>query len=179
MAFDEELCPGVAPSTANRPQFVLNHTMLRIRDPKVSLAFYTGVLRLKLLRKLDFPEMKFSLYFLAFVTDEDEIPEDAKERTIWTFSRAGVLELTHNWGSENDPEATYHNGNSEPKGFGHICVSVPDLDEAVELFDAHDVKFIKRPDQGSIKDVVFIADPDNYWIEVIEPGRLGRLGLEP
>ena len=72
MAFDTEQLPGVA---AARPAaargFTLNHSMLRVKDPAVSLAFYTGVLGMRLLRKLDFPEMKFSLYFLARVEDEE------------------------------------------------------------------------------------------------------------
>jgi lactoylglutathione lyase len=42
----------------------------------------------------------------------------------------GVLELTHNHGTENDAEFAYHNGNTDPRGFGHICISVPDVREA-------------------------------------------------
>ena len=60
--------------------------MYRIKDPKASLAFYTGVLGMYLLKKLDFPEMKFSLYFLGFV-DASKIPADETERTRWCFSQ--------------------------------------------------------------------------------------------
>ena len=66
--------------------------MYRIKDPKASLAFYTGVLGMYLLKKLDFPEMKFSLYFLGFV-DPSKIPTDETERTRWCFSQVCFLLL--------------------------------------------------------------------------------------
>ena len=70
MAFSTESYPGVAASlpVASRG-FTLNHTMLRVKDPAVSLDFYSRVMGMRVLRKLDFPEMKFSLYFLARVDD--------------------------------------------------------------------------------------------------------------
>ena len=96
----------------------------------------------RLLKRLDFPSMKFSLYFMGYEKAED-IPTDDKERIRWTFSRKATVELTQwgwwsewnrqciqhwfiyhcvcysNWGTENDPNFTgYHNGNQEPKGFG-------------------------------------------------------------
>ena len=65
MAFDTENHPGVCenPSAASNG-FVLNHSMLRVKDPERALDFYTRIMGMRLLRKLDFPEMKFSLYFL-------------------------------------------------------------------------------------------------------------------
>jgi lactoylglutathione lyase len=150
--------------------------MLRVKDPAVALDFYTRVLGLRVLCKLDFPEMKFSLFFLAHLSAADVLPEDPGERTAWTFSQRAVLELTHNWGTESDPDFKYHDGNAQPQGFGHICFSVPDLDAAIAWFDRHQVPFVKRPDQGKMKDVAFIKDPDGYWIEIIEPKRLKALG---
>ena len=132
---------------------------------------------MRLLRKLDFPEMKFSLYFLAVAESASHAPQDTGERTAWTFSQAGILELTHNWGTETDAEFKYHDGNAQPQGFGHICFSVPDLDAAVKWFDDNQVIYVKRPDQGKMKDVAFIKDPDGYWIEIVEPGKLKNLGL--
>ena len=67
-------CQAPDPATSD---FIFQQTMFRIKDPKASLAFYTGVLGMRLLKKLDFPEMKFSLYFLGFV-NEAEIPTDEK-----------------------------------------------------------------------------------------------------
>ena len=176
MSFTTEQHPGVhaEPAAAARG-FVFNHSMLRVKDPAVALDFYTRVMGLRVLRKLDFPEMKFSLYFLAHGVEG--APADAGERTAWTFSQTGILELTHNWGTENDPDFRYHDGNAQPQGFGHICFSVPDLDAAVAWFDENQVPYVKRPDQGKMKDVAFIKDPDGYWIEIVEPARLKALGI--
>lgn len=178
MTFTTEKQPGVAEQLSPETRgFVFNHSMLRVKDPAVSLDFYTRVMGMRLLRKLDFPEMKFSLFFLHRAKDEDTVPEDAGERTAWTFAQRGLLELTHNWGTENDPDFQYHDGNAQPQGFGHICFSVPDLDSAVAWFDRNGVPYVKRPEQGKMKDVAFIKDPDGYWIEVLEPGRLKALGM--
>ena len=178
MSFTTEQHPGVQPDPAPHTRgFVLNHSMLRVKDPQVSLDFYTRVFGMRVLRKLDFAEMKFSLYFLHRPADEKASPpEDAGERTAWTFSQRGILELTHNWGTESDPDFKYHDGNAQPQGFGHICFSVPDLDAAVAWFDRHQLTFVKRPDQGKMRDVAFVKDPDGYWIEIVEPGRLKNLG---
>ena len=178
MSFNTENHPGVQaeanPATAG---FTLNHSMMRVKDPAVSLDFYTRIMGMKVLRKLDFPEMKFSLYFLHRPAEgEAAPPEDAGERTAYTFAQRGILELTHNWGTETQADFKYHDGNAQPQGFGHICFSVPDLDAAVAWFDQHQVPFVKRPDQGKMKDVAFIKDPDGYWIEIVEPGRLKNLG---
>lgn len=177
MSFTTENHPGVCaqPGTASEG-FVLNHSMLRIKDPAVSLDFYTRVFGMRVLRKLDFPEMKFSLYFLHRASADQTPPEDVGERTAWTFAQRGILELTHNWGTEADPAFKYHDGNAQPQGFGHICFSVPDLDAAVKWFDENEVVYVKRPEQGKMKDVAFIKDPDGYWIEIVEPGRLKGLG---
>ncbi len=176
MTFTTETHPGVCaePSGASHG-FVLNHSMLRVKDPAVALDFYTRIFGMRVLRKLDFAEMKFSLYFLHRAS-EAPVPEDAGERTAWTFAQRGILELTHNWGTEADADFKYHDGNAQPQGFGHICFSVPDLDAAVQWFDANAVPYVKRPEQGKMKDVAFIKDPDGYWIEIVEPARLKNLG---
>jgi lactoylglutathione lyase len=177
MSFSTESHPGVSPSVPDATRgFVFNHSMLRIKDPLVSLAFYTSVMGMRVLRKLDFPEMKFSLYFLHRATEGESAPVEEGDRTAWTFAQRGILELTHNWGTEADPDFKYHDGNAQPQGFGHICFSVPDLDAATAWFDQNQVTFVKRPDQGKMKDVAFIKDPDGYWIEIVEPGRLKNLG---
>lgn len=176
MSFTTEIQPGVwhQPNDASSG-FLLNHCMLRVKDPLRSLDFYTRIMGMQLLRKLDFPDMKFSLFFLHLPQD-GQAPDDVGERTRWTFAQRGVLELTHNWGTENESAFEYHDGNAQPQGFGHIGFSVPDLDAAVRWFDENQIGFVKRPDQGKMKDVAFIKDPDGYWIEVVEPARLANLG---
>ena len=177
MSFTTETHPGVcAEPNAASHGFALNHCMLRVKDPVVALDFYTRVFGMRVLRKLDFSEMQFSLYFLHRPVAGHSPPADAGERTAWTFSQTGILELTHNWGTENDADFKYHDGNAQPQGFGHFCFSVPDLDAAVKWFDDNGVTYVKRPDQGKMKDVAFIKDPDGYWIEIVEPGRLKELG---
>ena len=180
MSFDTEHYPGVCvhPAEASRG-FVFNHSMVRIKDPAVSLDFYTRIMGMRVLRKLDFPEMKFTLYFLHRPLEADSVPEDIGERTAWTFAQRGILELTHNWGTESDPEFKYHDGNAQPQGFGHLCFSVPHLAAAVAWFDENQVPYVKRPEQGKMKDVAFIKDPDGYWIEIVEPGLLKQLGQAP
>jgi lactoylglutathione lyase len=157
-----------------------NQTMLRIRDPERSLAFYCDVLGMDLLEKFDFEKMEFSLYFLGFRDSlEGERPEDQGERVEWVFRQNALLELTHNWGTESDENFPgYHHGNDEPRGFGHIGITVPDVHEICARFEELDVPFVKRPDDGSMKGLAFIQDPDGYWIEVLSPHALRHIIAE-
>ena len=150
-------------------KYVMNQTMLRIRDPERSLRFYQDVLGMTLLDRYDFESMEFSLYFLGYPDDSDgPIPQDRANRARWVFGRKALIELTHNWGTEDDEAfAGYHNGNEDPRGFGHIGVSVPDVYAACERFERLGVDFVKRPDDGSMKGLAFIRDPDGYWIEIL------------
>lgn len=179
MSFDTEQQAGVCPNPTDASAgFVFNHSMLRIRDPEPTLDFYTRVMGMRLLRKLDFPEMSFSLFFLHRAQAGVEVPEEVGERTRWTFSQPGILEFTHNWGTEKDAGFRYHDGNAQPQGFGHLCFSVPDLAAAQRWFDENQVVFVKRPDQGKMKNVAFIKDPDGYWIEIVQASLLGSLGRQ-
>ncbi|XP_044261564.1 lactoylglutathione lyase [Tribolium madens] len=159
-----KLCKDPSPETQD---FLFQQTMYRIKDPKVSIPFYTEVLGMRLLQKYDFPSMKFSLYFMGYEDSRDIRGElGTPERGEWAFSRKATIELTHNWGSENDPECKYHNGNCDPRGFGHIGIMVPDVTKACERFEKLGVNFVKKPQDGKMKDIAFITDPDGYWIEI-------------
>ncbi|MGM0571416.1 lactoylglutathione lyase [Marinobacter sp.] len=172
-----EQAPGlhdaVVPETEG---YVFNQTMLRIKDPERSMDFYTRVMGMRLVRKLDFPEMKFTLYFLAYLDDRQAqmVPADDGHRTTFIFGREAMLELTHNWGTEEDEGFSYHNGNDEPQGFGHIGVAVPDVYTACERFEKLGVDFVKRPDDGKMKGLAFIRDPDGYWIEILQPNMMEK-----
>lgn len=162
--------PGLAAGRdAATHGFVFNHTMLRVKDIQRSLDFYSRVLGFTLVEVRHFPEARFSLYFLVLVDDPAQIPDDDQARHRWMKSVPGVLELTHNHGTEDEPGPVYHDGNSDPRGFGHICVSVPDVVAACERFEQLGVPFQKRLSDGHMRELAFIRDPDGYWVEIIQP----------
>jgi lactoylglutathione lyase len=74
----------------------------------------------------------------------------------------GVLELTWNHGTESDPNfAGYASGNTDPgRGFGHLAITVDDLEKACDRFETLGVPFKKRPKDGNMKNIAFILDPD-------------------
>ncbi|KAF9084198.1 Lactoylglutathione lyase [Mortierella sp. GBA35] len=153
--------------------YEFNHTMIRVKDPKESLFFYEEILGMKQISKMDNPGGKFTLYFLAYVNAEDQASLEAKsddQRRAYAFNRPGVLELTHNWGTENDAEFKYANGNSEPgRGFGHTAIIVDNIEEACKRFESFGdkVKWVKRLSDGTMKNIAFIGDPDGYWVEIL------------
>ncbi|MDP1559695.1 MAG: lactoylglutathione lyase [Nitrosomonas sp.] len=121
------------------------HTMLRVGNLENSLAFYTKVLGMKLLRRKDYPEGKFTL---AFVGYQDE-------------ANGTVLELTHNWDT-----AEYDLGS----GFGHIAIEVEDAYRACE--DTKKLGGNVTREAGPMKHgntvIAFVEDPDGYKIEFIQ-----------
>ncbi|XP_050718236.1 lactoylglutathione lyase-like [Eriocheir sinensis] len=171
----EEADAACAEPDVSTKDFIFQQTMYRIKDPKASLDFYTRIMGMRLLKKLDFPTMKFSLYFMGFEAAED-IPKDEKERTAWCFSRKATLELTHNWGTESDPDFKgYHNGNSDPRGYGHIGFMVPDVEGACARFESLGVKFVKKPNEGKMRNIAFVQDPDGYWIEIFNNNNMKEM----
>jgi lactoylglutathione lyase len=121
------------------------HTMIRVVDLERSIRFYTEVLGMKVIRRKDYPEGKFTL---AFVGYGDE-------------SAGAVIELTHNWETKS-----YELGNA----FGHIAVAVPDAYKSCEEVAAKGGK-VTRP-AGPMKHggsvIAFVEDPDGYKIEFIQ-----------
>ena len=89
------------------------------------------------------------------------------------YLASGILELTHNHGTESDPDFQgYASGNTDPgRGFGHIAITVPDIEKACARFETLGVPFKKRLTDGNMKHIAFILDPDGYWVEIV-PSRL-------
>ncbi|KAH8963987.1 hypothetical protein BDL97_04G040300 [Sphagnum fallax] len=167
-----DVSPASNPGLTDKPDevtksYIMQQAMYRIKDPKASLDFYSRVLGMSLLEKYDFPDAKFTVYFLGY-EDTETAPKDKKERVSWVFGCKGTLELTHNWGTESDPDFKYHTGNTDPRGYGHIGITVDDVYKACERFEKLGVEFAKKPDAGRMKGLAFIKDPDGYWIEIFD-----------
>ncbi|PHJ15525.1 lactoylglutathione lyase [Cystoisospora suis] len=158
------------PGSPISEQYNFSQTMLRIKNPAVSLPFYTGLLSLRLVRESHYDD--FSLYFLACIPPDAEIPDPKSEaapayvKNLWQ----PVLELTHNHGTEADDLFHYHNGNDTPQGFGHIGFLCDDLVGACKELQDLGVPFRKKPEEGKMRDIAFILDPDGYSIELIQRG---------
>jgi lactoylglutathione lyase len=162
--------PGVTAVPESGTQgFVFNHTMIRVKDMAKSLDFYTRVLGFVPVHRHDFPEAEFTIIYLVLRADRAIIPDDDAQRLRWVLGQPGVLELTYNYGTEKDPDFSYHSGNGEPRGFGHLCVSVPDVQQACARFEELGVAFQKRLSDGRMRHIAFIKDPDGYWIEILQP----------
>jgi len=122
------------------------HTMIRVRDLDASIDFYTRYLGMRVLRRNDYPEGKFTNVFVGYGDENDN----------------AAIELTHNW----DQDRPYDLGG----GFGHLAVSVPDIYGVCEDMETQGVTIARKP--GPMKHgttvIAFIEDPDGYKIELIE-----------
>jgi len=124
----------------------LLHTMIRVGNLDESIAFYTKVLDMELLRRKDYPDGKFTLAFLGYGDEANNT----------------VLELTHNW--ETD---AYDLGT----GYGHIAIEVPDVYEACEKVKARGGQVTREagPMKHGTRVLAFVEDPDGYKIELLSP----------
>lgn len=112
--------------------------MIRVKDHTASLTFYQETMGMHLLRTSENASAGFNLYFLGYPTSAPS--ETSANGVNTTASREGLLELTWNYGTEKDEGFKYHSGNEEPQGFGHIAVSVDDLDGACARFEERGVR---------------------------------------
>jgi lactoylglutathione lyase len=121
------------------------HTMLRVGDLDRALAFYTEVLGMRLLRRSDYPEGRFTNVFVGY-GDESE---------------GAVLELTHNWDTKS-----YDLGNA----FGHVALAVDDAYAACTAIKARGGKVVREagPMKHGTTVIAFVEDPDGYKIELIQ-----------
>jgi len=151
----------MAASASNTSNYKLNHTMLRVKDPKASVKFYEFI-GMTVIKKLSFPDNKFDLYFLAYDSP------GAASHGASTFDREGLIELTHNYGTENDANFTVNNGNKEPhRGFGHVCISVDHIQACCDRIEKEGYKFQKKLTDGRMRNIAFALDPDGYWVEIV------------
>lgn len=120
------------------------HAMIRTGDLDRSIDFYTHVLGMKLLRRKDYPEGKFTL---AFVGYGDE-------------SSQAAIELTYNWGIDRYEMGT---------GFGHIAIEVADVYAACDQIRRRGGTVTREagPMKGGATVIAFVCDPDGYKIELI------------
>ncbi|WP_374601437.1 lactoylglutathione lyase [Niveibacterium sp.] len=121
------------------------HTMLRVGDLDRSIKFYTEVLGMRLLRRNDYPDGKFTLAFIGY---QDE-------------SEGAVIELTHNWGVE-----AYELGT----GYGHIALEVEDAYAACAEIKARGGVVTREagPMKHGTTVIAFVQDPDGYKVELIQ-----------
>lgn len=138
----------VATRVANSTKFSFQQTMLRVKEPKAAVDFFVNHFGMTLIDVKRFPSMSFDLYFLASLPDGASHPEPGTpeaNRHLWNFDRT-TLEITHNYGTENDAAFSYNSGNVEPhRGFGHVGFIVDDVDVFCEGLMAKGVRFQKRP----------------------------------
>ena len=120
------------------------HTMLRTGDLDRSIQFYTEILGMKLLRRKDYPDGKFTLAFLGYGDEADH----------------SVIELTYNWGVDR-----YEMGTA----YGHIALEVDDVYRATEEVKNRGGKILREagPMNAGTTIISFIEDPDGYPIELI------------
>ena len=123
----------------------LLHTMLRVADLERSLAFYTEVLGMTLLRRKDYPSGRFTLAFVGYGPESEQT----------------VLELTHNWDTDS-----YSLGDA----YGHIALGVDYIQSTCAGISSQGGRVVRQP--GPMKHgstvIAFVEDPDGYKVELIE-----------
>ncbi|KAJ3238539.1 Lactoylglutathione lyase [Chytriomyces hyalinus] len=152
------------------PQTVaLNHICIRVKDPVKSLAFYRDILGMTVLDESTSVAGKFTNYFLGFNVPKEIENGTAEQKALYRSHAVGLIELTHNHGTESDPEFQYTGHKNQPgNGYAHICLTVDDIEAYSEYCDAAGVPFRKRLTEGVMRNIAFILDPDGYSVELIQ-----------
>jgi lactoylglutathione lyase len=121
------------------------HTMLRVGDLERSLAFYTEVLGMRLLRRKEYPDGRFTLAFVGYGPESEQ----------------AAIELTHNWDTKS-----YELGS----GFGHVAVEVDDAAQACSEIKRRGGEVVREagPMKHGTTVIAFVEDPDGYRVELIE-----------
>jgi len=175
------------PRPEGTSDYVMQQTMIRVKDPMKSLEFYCDVLGFKLVMFREFPQWGFNVYFVAPVESVD-IPEGEDAQWNYCMKLPGCIEVTWNYGSEKEEGLVYNTGNADSTGtsdgekvkggFGHLGITVPDVYEACERFKEAGCTFTKTPNSGGMKGLAFIKDPDGYLIEILPQGPMITKSLD-
>jgi len=124
------------------------HTMVRITNPATALAFYCDGFGMVEERRVESPQGRFTLIFLAAPADQARASQE----------RAPLLELTHNW----DPE-TYTGG----RNFGHLAFEVDDIYATCAHLAALGIVINRPPRDGRM---AFVRSPDGISVELLQKG---------
>ncbi|OBT75912.1 hypothetical protein VF21_04369 [Pseudogymnoascus sp. 05NY08] len=144
-------------------QWKMNHTMIRVKDPAESIAFYNR-LGLVLIDILLQPSAKFDLYFLGY--DYPTSDSAGKDRS----DRQGLLELTHNYGTEHDDSYHVSTGNDGLLGFEHLGISVGNLRAVCKTLDELGATWHEKIEMGSPNRAI-CKDSDGYYVEIVSESR--------
>jgi lactoylglutathione lyase len=166
---DDYLVQIMAQSSAPDPEdstitdtkkYRINHTMLRVKDKDISVKFYEEVLGMKLRGVSEQQDSGFNIYCLGY---SPPLESNTVCKSTAEANYEGQLQLKWYYGTEKEEGKVYHDGNTDPKGFGHICVSVDDIQVACQRWEDMGAAWHKRLDDGPFR-VAFMLDPDGYVI---------------
>ncbi len=131
----------------SKPDFKLDHTMIRVFDQEKTMDFYTRILGMKIHRQTEYPEGRFTNTFVGYI-DEDE---------------GTNIEMTYNW----DQEEPYDMGDA----WGHLALKVSDVYETADYLKSEGVEFVREPGpmNAGTRIIAFFKDPNGYVIELNSP----------
>ena len=131
----------------DKPNFRLDHTMIRVFDQEKTLDFYTRILGMKILRQTDYPEGRFTNTFVGYQSEDE----------------GTTIEMTYNW----DQQEPYELGTA----YGHMALKVDDVYATAEYLKSQGVEFVREPGpmNAGTRIIAFFKDPNGYVFELNEP----------
>ncbi len=131
----------------SKPDFRLDHTMIRVFDQEKTMDFYTRILGMKIHRQTEYPDGRFTNTFVGYVGEDD----------------GTNIEMTYNW----DQEEPYDMGNA----WGHFALKVSDVYATAEYLKSEGVEFVREagPMNAGTRVIAFFKDPNGYVIELNSP----------
>ena len=131
----------------SKPDFRLDHTMIRVFDQEKTLDFYTRILGMKILRQTEYPDGRFTNTFVGYQGEDD----------------GTTIEMTYNW----DQEEPYDMGGA----WGHMALKVSDVYATSEYLKSEGVEFVREPGprNSGMRIIACFKDPNGYVFELNEP----------